>query len=49
MIMIDILTWESATGALRHELFDDDLLDRLVASSSERGVELTGEGGFCPS
>ena len=46
--MSDVPDQESAAGALRREFIDDDLLDRLVACSGERGVELTGEGGFLP-
>ena len=48
MTMSDVPDQESAAGALRREFIDDDLLDRLVACSGERGVELTGEGGFLP-
>ena len=48
MSMIDVPAEDSAAGALRREFIDDDLLDRLVACSGERGVELTGEGGFLP-
>lgn len=48
MTMSDVPDQESAAGALRREFVDDDLLDRLVACSGERGVELTGEGGFLP-
>lgn len=48
MTMIDVPAEDSAAGALRREFIDDDLLDRLVACSGERGVELTGEGGFLP-
>ncbi|WP_306471286.1 transposase, partial [Actinotignum schaalii] len=39
---------ESPARALRREFIDDDLLDRLVESSSERGIGLTGENGFLP-
>lgn len=46
MTMMDVPAEESAAGALRREFIDDDLLDHLVACSGERGVELTGEGGF---
>ena len=38
----------SEAGRLRREFFDDQLLDRLIAATSERGVALTGEGGFLP-
>ncbi|WP_448074160.1 IS256 family transposase [Georgenia yuyongxinii] len=33
---------------LREELFDDELVDKLLAASGERGVALTGSGGFLP-
>lgn len=33
---------------LRRELIDDELLDAMLASTSERGISLTGEGGFLP-
>ena len=29
-------------------MFDDDLVDRLLAATGERGVALTGDGGFLP-
>ena len=38
----------SEAGRLRRELIDDELLDQLLASTSERGVALTGEGGLLP-
>ena len=38
----------SEAGRLRRELIDDQLLDQLLASTSERGIALTGEGGFLP-
>lgn len=38
----------SEARRLRQELFDDDMLDRLMAATDERGVALTGEGGFLP-
>ena len=38
----------SEAGRLRREFFDDQLLDRLIAATSERGVALTGDGGFLP-
>ena len=38
----------STADALRREFIDDDLLDRLVESSSKRGIGLTGEDGFLP-
>jgi len=33
---------------LRRELFDDELVDQLLAAADERGVSLTGAGGFLP-
>lgn len=33
---------------LRREVIDDELLDQLMTSSSERGVALTGEGVLLP-
>ncbi len=39
---------ESGARTLRRELFDDELIDQLLASSGERGVSLTGQGGFLP-
>lgn len=39
---------ESQARTLRRELFDDELIDQLLASSGERGVSLTGQGGFLP-
>ena len=39
---------ESEARRLRRELFGEDLLDRLMAATDERGVALTGEGGFLP-
>ena len=42
-------SWEpSEARRLRQELFDDVMLDRLMAATDERGVALTGEGGFLP-
>lgn len=38
----------SEAGQLCRELIDDQLLDQLLASTSERGISLTGEGGFLP-
>lgn len=38
----------SQAGELRRELIDDRLLDELLASASERGIALTGEGGLFP-
>ncbi|WP_394275221.1 IS256 family transposase [Luteococcus sp.] len=39
---------ESEARQLRRELFDDQMLDQLMAATTERGVALTGEGGFLP-
>src|SRR5680860_650416 len=39
---------ESQARKLRRELFSDELVDQLLASAGERGVSLTGEGGFLP-
>jgi putative transposase len=39
---------EPEARRLRRELFDDELLDKLLAATSERGLSLTGEGGFLP-
>jgi len=33
---------------LRQELFSDDLVDELLARAGDRGVALTGKGGFLP-
>ncbi|TQC43115.1 IS256 family transposase, partial [Rhodococcus sp. WS4] len=33
---------------LREELIDEEFLDTLMARAGERGVALTGEGGFLP-
>ncbi|MFW5469523.1 IS256 family transposase [Knoellia sp. CPCC 206435] len=38
----------SEARRLRQEMFGDDMLDRLMAATDERGVALTGEGGFLP-
>lgn len=35
-------------GAVRREVIDDKLLDQLLASTSEQGIALTGEGGLLP-
>ena len=37
---------ESEACQLRRELFDDRLLDELIAATTDRGIALTGEGGF---
>ncbi len=37
-----------AVGALRKELFGDELLDKLMSRVDESGVSLTGSGGFLP-
>ncbi len=39
---------EPAARQLRRELFSDELLDELMARTGERGVALTGKGGFLP-
>lgn len=39
---------EPEARKLRREVFDDELIDKLLASSDERGVALTGQGGFLP-
>ena len=39
---------EPEARRLRRELFDDDMLDQLMAATGERGLSLTGEGGFLP-
>ncbi|XAN06109.1 IS256 family transposase [Ammonicoccus fulvus] len=39
---------EPEARKLRRELFGEELLDQLMASVGERGVALTGEGGFLP-
>lgn len=44
----DLEQVEPEARRLRREFFGDELVDRLLASSDERGVALTGEGGFLP-
>ena len=39
---------EPEARRLRRELFDDEMLDKLMAATDERGLALTGEGGFLP-
>jgi putative transposase len=39
---------EPEARRIRRELFDEETLDRLMAATDERGVSLTGEGGFLP-
>lgn len=39
---------EPEARRLRRELFDEEMLDRLMDATDERGVALTGEGGFLP-
>ena len=39
---------EPEARQLRREFFDDEMLDKLMAATDERGVSLTGEGGFLP-
>lgn len=46
--MNDVSGCELEARRLRRELIDDELLDQLVKSTSDRGIELTGEGGFLP-
>ncbi|RIK16402.1 MAG: IS256 family transposase [Acidobacteria bacterium] len=44
----DVEEQESEARRLRRELFDEDMLDKLMAATDERGLSLTGEGGFLP-
>jgi len=44
----DVDAGEPEARKLRRELFDDEMLDRLMAATDERGIALTGEGGFLP-
>lgn len=39
---------QAESRRLRRELFDDELVDRLLAAADERGVALTGSGGILP-
>ena len=39
---------EPEARRLRRELFNDEMLDQLMAATDERGLSLTGEGGFLP-
>jgi putative transposase len=39
---------EPEARKLRRELFGEEMLDRLMAATDERGVALTGQGGFLP-
>ena len=39
---------DPAARQLRRELFSDDLVDELLARAGDRGVALTGKGGFLP-
>ena len=39
---------EPEARRLRREFFDDEMLDKLIDSVDERGVALTGQGGFLP-
>ncbi len=39
---------EPEARRLRRELFDEEMLDRLMAASDEHGLALTGEGGLVP-
>lgn len=38
----------SEAGVVCREFIDDRLLDQLLASSSGRGLALTGDGGLLP-
>ena len=46
----DLAGEEERTEArrLREEIFDDELVDQLLAAVDERGLTLTGRGGFLP-
>ena len=39
---------ESGARGLRRELFSDEFLDQVLDRAGDRGVALTGEGGFLP-
>jgi putative transposase len=39
---------EPEARRLRREVFTDEMLDQLMAATDERGVALTGAGGFLP-
>ena len=39
---------EPEARRLRRELFDDEMLEKLMAATDERGLSLTGQGGFLP-
>jgi len=39
---------EPQARALRRELFSDEFLDQVLDRAGDRGVALTGEGGFLP-
>ncbi len=39
---------EPEARKLRRELFGEEMLDELMAATDERGVALTGQGGFLP-
>jgi len=39
---------EPEARKLRRELFGEEMLDQLMAATDERGVSLTGQGGFLP-
>ena len=39
---------EPEARRLRRELFTDEMLDQLMAATDERGLSLTGQGGFLP-
>lgn len=44
----DDVEQEPEARRLRREFFDDEMLDKLMAATDERGLSLTGEGGFLP-
>ena len=48
MSMNDVSDSGFEARELRRELIDDGLLDQLIQSTSDRGIELTGQGGFLP-
>lgn len=45
---MDATGYEPEACKLRREMFDDQMLDELMARTGEQGVSLTGEGGFLP-
>ena len=44
----DVQGTEPEARKLRREMFSDQMLDELMARTDERGVALTGQGGFLP-